>query len=64
MESDKRMKQLELHREGLNAHNDKVYYYGIDYQTKNVVFATYDEKEAYKLAEKFGYQKHEICRMY
>ena len=63
-ESDKRMKQLEIHREGINFHNDKVYYYGIDYQTKNLVFTTYDEREAYKLAEEYGYQKSEICRMY
>lgn len=56
-ESDKRMKQLELHIDGLNAHSDKVYYYGIDYQTKNLVFTTYDEQEAYKLVEMYGYKK-------
>lgn len=32
------MKLLEIHKKGVNAHNKVVSYYGLDYNTKKVLF--------------------------
>lgn len=32
----KTMKLLEIHKNGINAHNNEVSFYGIDYQTKTL----------------------------
>lgn len=32
------MKLLEIHKNGINAHNNKVSFYGIDFQTKTLMF--------------------------
>ena len=32
------MKLLEIHKNGINAHNNEVSFYGIDFQTKTLMF--------------------------
>lgn len=34
----KTMKLLEIHKNGINAHNNEVSFYGIDFQTKTLMF--------------------------
>lgn len=53
--------ELDIHKEGVNAHNPKRYYYGVDRLTKQVVFTCSTEEEARELAVKHGYQLKNTC---
>lgn len=52
---------LDIHKEGVNAHNPKRYYYGVDRSTKQVVFTCDYEWEARELAIQQGYDPRTIC---
>lgn len=59
------MKQLEIHTTGINAHYSIKSYYGVDYQTKKVVFNFIPTiEECFELGYKLGYKEWEICRMF
>lgn len=59
------MKLLEIHKNAINAHNQVVSYYGLDYETKKVVFETNTPNEAVEIAVSFGYKKWtEIVMMF
>ena len=45
------MKLLEIHKNGINAHNNEVSFYGIDFQTKTC---------AIEIAKELGYKISEI----
>lgn len=59
------MKLIEIHRNGINAHNNKVSFYGVDYQTKATKFDKAESvEEAISIANGLGYNKTEIQLMF
>lgn len=58
-------KILEIHKNGINAHNSKVSYYLVDYRTKETMFDDIETLEKAKdLARRLGYKKSEILIMF
>lgn len=51
------MKLLEIHKKGVNAHNKVVSYYGLDYNTKKVLFEAKTLDKAIERAVYLGYKK-------
>ena len=61
----KTMKLLEIHKNGINAHNNEVSFYGIDYQTKTLMFDGIENVEcAIEIAKELGYKISEIQMMF
>lgn len=59
------MKLLEIHKKGINAHNKVVSYYGLDYNTKKVLFEVKTLDKAIERAVYLGYKKWaEITMMF
>lgn len=58
------MRQCEIHKAGINAHNKRRYFYGVDYETKQQLFEANTEKMAIMRARLRGYKTNEICLMY
>lgn len=59
------MKLLEIHKNGINAHHKEVSYYGVDYNTKRVLFDSVKSlNEAIDNAISFGYKKEEMQFMF
>lgn len=59
------MKLLEIHKNGINAHNNEVSFYGIDYQTKTLMFDGIENVErAIEIAKKLGYKISEIQMLF
>lgn len=59
------MKLLEIHKNGINAHNKKSSFYGVDFQTKSLVFENTKNLElAISAANNLGYSKSEIQLMF
>lgn len=59
------MKLLEIHKNGINAHNKEVSFYGVDYQTKKTMFDKVDSIEkAISIAKDLGYNTTEIQRVF
>ena len=57
----KTMKLLEIHKNGINAHNNEVSFYGIDFQTKTLMFDGIENVEcAIEIAKELGYKISEI----
>lgn len=57
----KTMKLLGIHKNGINAHNNEVSFYGIDYQTKTLMFDGIENVEcAIEIAKELGYKISEI----
>ena len=51
------MKLLEIHKNGINAHNNEVSFYGIDFQTKTLMFDGIENVEcAIEIAKELGYK--------
>ena len=58
------MKLLEIHKNGINAHNNEVSFYGIDFQTKTLMFDGIENVEcAIEIAKELGYKISEIQMM-
>lgn len=54
-------KLLEIHKNGINAHNNEVSFYGIDFQTKTLMFDGIENVEcAIEIAKELGYKISEI----
>lgn len=47
------MKLLEIHKNGINAHNNEVSFYGIDFQTKTLIHQRIRENKAKCVKGKF-----------
>ena len=61
----KTMKLLEIHKNGINAHNNEVSFYGIDFQTKTLMFDGIENVEcAIEIAKELGYKISEIQMMF
>lgn len=59
------IKLLEIHKKGVNAHNKVVSYYGLDYNTKKVLFEAKTLDKAIERAVYLGYKKWaEITMMF
>lgn len=58
------MKLLEIHKNGVNAHNKTVSYYGLDYSKKKVLFEVKTLNEAIDKASRLGYKNNEVVRMF
>lgn len=58
------MKLLEIHRNGINAHNKTVSYYGLDYKKKKVLFEVKTLEEAIEKGTCLGYKNNEMVRMF
>lgn len=59
------MKLLEIHKNGINAHSEKISFYGVDFQTKITKFEKAKSVEnAIKIANKLGYTNSEIQIMF
>lgn len=57
----KTMKLLEIHKNGINAHNNEVSFYGIDFQTKTLMFDGIENIECViEIAKELGYKISEI----
>lgn len=55
------MKLLEIYKNGINAHNNEVSFYGIDFQTKTLMFDGIENVEcAIEIAKELGYKISEI----
>ena len=55
------MKLLEIHKNGINAHNNEVSFYGIDFQTKTLMFDGIENVEcAIEIVKELGYKISEI----
>lgn len=58
------MKLSEIHKNGINAHSNKVSFYGVDYQTKTTKFEKAESIEkAIEIANELGYNNSEIQMM-
>lgn len=58
------MKLLEIHKNGINAHNKTVSYYGLDYEKKKVLFEVKTIEEAIEKGTRLGYKNSEMVRMF
>lgn len=59
------MKLIEIHKKGINAHNNEVSFYGVDYQTKITKFEKAESVEkAIEIANDLGYSNSEIQIMF
>ena len=59
------MKMIEIHKNGVHASNKEVSYYGIDYDSKKVLFSSVRSiEEAIEKAKSLGYKQGEIQRMF
>ena len=58
------MKLLEIHKNGINANNKTVSYYGLDYEKKKVLFEVKTLEEAIEKGSCLGYKKGEIVIMF
>ena len=58
------MKLLEIHKNGINANNKTVSYYGLDYEKKKVLFEVKTLEEAIEKGSCFGYKNGEIVIMF
>ena len=59
------MKMIEIHKNGVNATYKEVGYYGIDYDSKKVLFSSVRSiEEAIEKAKSLGYKQGEIQRMF
>lgn len=52
------MKLLEIHKNGINAHNNEVSFYGIDFQTKTLMFDGIENVEC--AIDEVGATRHAI----
>lgn len=56
---------IEIHKNGVNATYKEVSYYGIDYDSKKVLFSSARSiEEAIEKAKVLGYKQGEIQRMF
>lgn len=54
------MKLIEIHKKGINAHNNEVSFYGVDYQTEITKFEKAESVEkAIEIANDLGYSNSE-----
>ena len=61
----KTMTLLEIHKNGINAQNNEVSFYGIDFQTKTLMFDRIENIEcAIEIAKELGYKIYEIQMMF
>lgn len=52
---------VEIHKNGVNAHYPVASYYGMDYESKSIVFTNVSSAEkAWEAARAAGYEKNEI----
>lgn len=58
------MKLLEIHKNGINANNKTVSYYGLDYEKKKVLFEVKTLEEAIEKESCLGYKNGEIVIMF
>ena len=58
------MKLLEIHKNGINANNKAVSYYGLDYEKKKVLFEVKTLEEAIEKGSCLGYKNGEIVIMF
>lgn len=58
------MKLLEIHKNGINANNKTVSYYGLDYEKKKVLFEVKTLEEAIEKRSCLGYKNGEIVIMF
>ena len=58
------MKLLEIHKNGINANNKTVSYYGLDYEKKKVLFEVKTLEEAIEKGSCPGYKNGEIVIMF
>lgn len=58
------MKLLEIHKNGINANNKTVSYYGLDYEKKKVLFEVKTLEEAIEKGSLLGYKNGEIVIMF
>lgn len=58
------MKLLEIHKNGINANNKTVSYYGLDYEKKKVLFEVKTLEEAIEKGSRLGYKNGEIVIMF
>lgn len=58
------MKLLEIHKNGINAHNKTVSYYGLDYEKKKVLFEVKTLEEAIEKGSCLGHKNDEIVIMF